>query len=90
MACKQISYPENFPSTKFGTNDVYFFKTTAEQTLVIEAHVSLDDKWRGWGREGRKREVRSSFRFFNYKVLKRLVKNFNTFPVNSEISWILF
>ena len=24
------------------------------------------------------------------KVLKRLVKNFNTFPVNSEISWILF
>ena len=51
MACKQISYPENFPSTKFGTNDVYFLKTTAEQTLVIEAHVSLDDKWRGGGEE---------------------------------------
>ena len=45
---------------------------------------------RGGGREERGREVKSSFRFFNYKVLKRLVKNFNTFPVNSEISWILF
>ena len=49
----KLVYPENFPSTKFGTNDVYFFKTTADQTLVIEAHVGLDDKWRGGGREER-------------------------------------
>ena len=42
----KLVYPENFSSTKFGTNDVYFFKTTADQTLVIEAHVGLDDKWR--------------------------------------------
>ena len=69
----KLVYPENFPSTKFGTNDVYFFKTTADQTLVIEAHVGLDDKWRGGGggREEREREVKSSFRFFNYIVLKR-------------------
>ena len=68
----KLVYPENFPSTKFGTNDVYFFKTTADQTLVIEAHVGLDDKWRGeGGREEREREVNSSFRFFNYIVLKR-------------------
>ena len=85
-----MSLSREFSSTKFGTNDVYFFTTTADQTLVIEAHVGLDDKWRGGGEEGRGREVSSSFRFFNYKVLKRLVKNFNTFPVNSEISWILF
>ena len=49
----KLVYPENFPSTKFGTNDVYFFKTTADQTLVIEAHVGLDDKWRGVGGEER-------------------------------------
>ena len=47
----KLVYPENFSSTKFGTNDVYFFKTTADQTLVIEAHVGLDDKWRGGGEE---------------------------------------
>ena len=66
----KLVYPENFPSTKFGTNDGYFFKTTADQTLVTEAHVGLDDKWRG-GREERGREVNSSFQIFTYKVLKR-------------------
>ena len=45
-----MSLSREFSSTKFGTNDVYFFKTTADQTLVIEAHVGLDDKWRGGGR----------------------------------------
>ena len=69
----KLVYPENFPSTKFGTNDGYFFKKTADQTLVTEAHVDLDDKWRGGkgGGEEQGREVNSSFRFFNYKVLKR-------------------
>ena len=44
-----MSLSREFSSTKFGTNDVYFFKTTTDQTLVIEAHVGLDDKWRGGG-----------------------------------------
>ena len=48
-----MSLSREFSSTKFGTNDVYFFTTTADQTLVIEAHVGLDDKWRGGGEEGR-------------------------------------
>ena len=32
---------------------MFFFKTTADQTLVIEAHVGLDEKWRGGGAEER-------------------------------------
>ena len=39
----KLVYPHYFPATKFGTNDVYSFKTTTDKTLVIEAHVGFDD-----------------------------------------------
>ena len=58
VSCGKLVYPENFPSTKFGTNDGYFFKKTADQTLVTEAHVDLDDKWRGGRGEQRSRDGR--------------------------------